>query len=293
MRARQVGGRSPIDDIREGTEHRGQSGITVRNRTITISVVATIAVAALVVVATGFMGNRDDALPWRADFPTGQDLITNELAFKDPDSPDVRTSDDWIVTSGSLFADDGTGFTGPVDAEQPDVDSQRSTNSAVLRAVTTRDDFADVQVSLDIDVDELTRLPETGENDWDGVHLFLRYTSPNDLYAVDLCRRDGTLTIKKKVPPEQDGAEGTYTTLAETNFPCPMGQWQTFTADVHNSSDGVHVSLSTPDGQVLSAVDTGEGGRPPLRDAGRVGIRGDNAMFHFRDFTVSVSDRAG
>src|SRR4051794_8396896 len=105
-------------------------GVTIRGRRITKSVfVATAAATAVVIASAGFAMARGPTLPWRAHFPAGQQLITNEVAFEHPDRPHVHTSTDWLVTSGSLFADHGTAFTGVVDAEQPDVDSEQATDS--------------------------------------------------------------------------------------------------------------------------------------------------------------------
>ncbi|MGY1644322.1 hypothetical protein ACI782_24710 [Geodermatophilus sp. SYSU D00703] len=230
---------------------------------------------------------------WRAEFPRGHDLITNEVAYREPDTPGVRTSPDWMVTSGSLFADDGGARTGPVDDGSPDVGSRSVTGSAVLRAVTVRDDFRDVQVVLDLRVEAMTVTDRTGRRDYDGVHLLLRYADPDQLYSVDLCRRDDTVTIKKKAPDPGDSDAASYHTLAQVPFDCTRGRWSTFSVRVGNEDGGVRLTLSTPEREVLSAVDDGAGGSPPLTGAGRVGVRGDNTAFRFRDLVICPAGERG
>jgi hypothetical protein len=62
-------------------------------------------------------------------------------------------------------------------------------------------------------------------------------------------------------------------------------------ATVSNEPDGsVRLALSIDGDELVSAVDSGEYG-PPIREPGKVGIRGDNAEFEFSDFAVSSEDR--
>jgi hypothetical protein len=75
------------------------------------------------------------------DRPDG--LITNQRIQSAPDHT-------WLVTSGSLFARDGRGWSGMPDRERPTPDSRWSTNSSTFRMITHRDDFRDVAVSLQI-----------------------------------------------------------------------------------------------------------------------------------------------
>lgn len=224
-------------------------------------------------------------------FADARALVTNELAHTHPDTPGVHVSPDWVVTSGSLFADHGTGWTGPLDGRTPDVDSRQSTNSAVLRAVTRRADLGDVVVSMDLDVAGLQVPSETEEHDYDGVHVMLRYTSPQSLYYVSVCRRDGTAVIKKKDLSTPSDDEGTYVELASAPFSCPTRTWTSIRVEVRTTAAGVQLTFSSAGRRVVSALDDGRDGTPPLRQPGRVGIRGDNAEFHFRDFTVDDADR--
>jgi hypothetical protein len=223
-------------------------------------------------------------------FPDGRRLVTNELAHTHPDTAGAHVSKDWVVTSGSLFADHGTGWTGPLDAQTPDVDSRYSTNSAVLRAVTRRADMKDVVVSMNLDVAGLEVPSGTERHDYDGVHVMLRYTSPQSLYYVSVCRRDGTAVIKKKDLSTPSDDEGTYVTLATAPFVCPTRAWTPVKVEVRTTPSGVRLTFWSAGRQVVTALDDGRNGTPPLRQPGRVGIRGDNAEFHFRDFTAFDAD---
>jgi hypothetical protein len=216
----------------------------------------------------------------------GRTLVTNEFARHHPADPRSRTSRDWVVTSGSLFAEDGTAWSGPVDGGSPDPASRTATGSAVLRAVSARRDFGDVTVTLGLDVAGMVTTARTGERAYDGVHLFLRYSTPETLYAVSLCRRDDLAAIKRKEPA--DGEEdGRYTTLAEAHLACPVRRWQDYTVTVRDEPAGVRLSLAVDGRVVVAALDAGSPGSAPLRGAGRVGLRGDNTEFHVRDFQVT------
>jgi hypothetical protein len=257
---------------------------------------APLALLAVIAVAVGVwsgweLTHRGPQPLLQLGFRDARALVTNELAHTHADTPGVHVSKDWIVTSGSLFSDQGTGWTGPIDARTPDVDSRRSTNSAVLRAVTRRADLDDVVVSLDLDVAGLEVPPGTERHDYDGVHVMLRYTSPQNLYYVSVCRRDGTAVIKKKDLSTPSDDEGTYVTLATAPFPCPMRTWTSTQVEVRTTPSGVRLTFWSDGRKVVSALDDGRNGSPPLRQPGRVGIRGDNAEFHFRDFTVLDADR--
>jgi len=56
---------------------------------------------------------------------------------------------------------------------------------------------------------------------------------------------------------------------------------------VRTQPDGsVAIALYENDRLIVSAVDDGSVGGAPLRNPGRVGIRGDNAQLEFDDFRV-------
>jgi len=204
-------------------------------------------------------------------------VVGNEL--------DARRSAQWLVTSGSLFNDHGAGWTGPIDGQRPDANSARTTDSAVFRAVTQRRDFGNVTVRFELNVARTGTTERTGTHAYDGVHVFLRYQSPQQLYAVSVDRRDSTVAIKVKTPGgPSDG--GDYATLAQAPFHFRDGQWVREKVVVTNVAGGVRISLWTDGVQLLSTTDRNPGDAALTR-AGRVGLRGDNTEFRFRDFTVS------
>lgn len=258
-----------------------------------VLVVALLAVVGVVLVRRGPGDEHAPSAPpavlWQPPVPPGRSLLTNELAYRHPAAPGAHLSPDWIATSGSLFSDGGALWSGPVDGGSPDAASRTATGSAVLRAVSVRQDFGDVRVTLGLDVAGLTTTERTGERAYDGVHLFLRYTSPDSLYAVSLCRRDGTTAVKRKVPGATSTG-GIYTTLAQVRMPCPIGHWQDYAVSVRDEAGGVRLTLSAGGRVVVSVLDDGQGGVSPLRGPGRVGLRGDNAGFHVRDLTVRSAD---
>lgn len=110
------------------------------------------AVAVVVLLAAGITVLRlVEPGPFRPEFgPDG--LVTNELTERHGDVDGVRRSDDWVATSGSLFARSGMGYSGRPDDIRPDVESKVSTDSAVLRVISRRRDFGDVRVRLKVRV---------------------------------------------------------------------------------------------------------------------------------------------
>jgi hypothetical protein len=211
-------------------------------------------------------------------------LLTNEWAYRHPGRRQAVVSADWVATSGSLFAHDGAGWSGLPDDNSPDPTSQSGTGSAVLRVVSQRPDFGDVEVDVRFRIEQLVSSQRTPAQSYDGMHLFLRYQSEYQLYAVTLARRDGLVAVKKKVPggPSNDG---TYTTLASAPRPLQLGVWQALRTTVTNEPGRVVIRLFDDDRMVLQAIDDGADA-PPLFDPGRVGIRGDNAELSVQAFAV-------
>jgi hypothetical protein len=216
---------------------------------------------------------------FRPTFPASG-LVTNEYAYRHPDLPGSRASADWVVTSGSLFGRDGAGWTGPVDHRAPGVASAAATNSGTFRLVSRRRDFADASLTARV---KLVRTTTTGaEHAYDGIHLWLRYVSPDQLYAVTLTRRDGRAVIKRKVT--RPGQADAYTDLAATAFRAPTDDWITATAAVADTPAGPRLTLSVNGNQILSTVDRST---EAIRHPGGIGLRGDNTEFEFRDVTVT------
>jgi hypothetical protein len=182
----------------------------------------------------------------------------------------------WQLTSGSLFRDAGTGWTGT---------PNESTGSAVFRMVSVERDFGDLYMSLALQVNDLVTTSRTPAQDYDGAHIWVRYRSDRELYAVSLDRRDGTITIKKKCEGGPDNG-GTYYDLNgyQGGAPIPFGAWQDIRVGVRDQPDGSVRITASRDGLHMEAVDSGIGCAPLRR--GGVGIRGDNAEMRFRRIRV-------
>lgn len=236
---------------------------------------------------------------WRAMDEHGVDMLTglphDGLVAADAGGPQVGGS--WVVTSGSLLTRDGNLWSGRPDAGPPDPVRGR-TGSAVLRAVSTRRDFENVHLTVEMALRRLVTTSRTSSQSWDGVHVFLRYSNANDLYVVDLARRDGTLAIKRKTADQASsgstaGSSGSssgadlsdlrlYTTLATTNLATGR-HWRRYDVTIAQTRAGVAISLDVDGHTVLKTVDP-EG--TALRGPGGVGLRGDNTEFEVRRFLV-------
>jgi hypothetical protein len=220
-----------------------------------------------------------------ADALMGPRLVTNEYAHWHAEDPAAVRSATWDMTSGSLFLRDGLWWTGRPDDVSPDAWSSAGNDSAVFR-LTTRQTFRNARVSLSLRVGEFTTTARTVAEDWDGVHIFLRYQSQYQLYYASINRRDGTTAIKKKEPGGPSNG-GTYYTLATGLAVVPIGEWQEVAASVRTQPDGsVRISLYRGPDLLLDVIDDGRLGGPPITAPGAVGIRGDNCEFEFRAFTV-------
>ena len=220
-------------------------------------------------------------------FNVADGLITNEYAYFDPSDSASRVSSTWQLDSGSLFARNGAAWTGVPDATEPNAGSTNGNDSAIFRLVTKRADFGNVSVSFQLNNSGLTSTSATPAEDWDGVHIFLRYQSQTSLYYASINRRDGTAIIKKKVTGGPDNGGTYYELTPYVSHPVPYGAWQSITATVQNNAGGtVTIRLLSGGVLVAQATDTGVGG-PPITAPGRVGLRGDNANFQFDDFRVS------
>ncbi|MEV6111450.1 hypothetical protein AB0L59_02780 [Streptomyces sp. NPDC052109] len=241
---------------------------------------ATAATAGAVAVVYG--SGRHAAAPFAPVFSDGG-LVTNEYAYRHPHAAGARRSKDWVVTSGSLFAAQGAGWTGAPDTGFTGPDSAEVTDSAVFRLVSRRRDFDAVTVTTRVRLRPPITTPRTPAQDWDGGHLWLRYHSPQELYALSFRRRDGAVVIKRKVPAADASAVdgGDYATLAEARHAFPYDGWHQVTASAVNHPGGVRLELAIDGTTVLSADDRTPGG---LLAPGGVGIRADNSELFFRGF---------
>ncbi|MEW2556500.1 hypothetical protein AB0957_32865 [Streptomyces zhihengii] len=229
-----------------------------------------------------------DPVSFRSRFPA-DGLVTNEYAFRRPGDPQARLHPDWDVTSGSLFARWTYGWTGVPDDRSPDARSSDGTGSCVFRLVTRRRDLQDVAVTFRALVEPPVTTPGTPARDWDGAHLWLRYRSPDELYALSFRRRDGVVVLKRK-SPAVPGGEGVYRTLAEARHPVPYGRWHRVSALARTVRGGVLIRLAVDGRPVLRTVDTAPGA---LGGPGGVGLRGDNTSLVFDRFTVRRSRLPG
>ncbi|MER5714327.1 hypothetical protein [Streptomyces sp. NPDC002132] len=210
-------------------------------------------------------------------------LVTNEWAYRNPAGRGARRSSDWLATSGSLFARGGLGWTGRPDAGPTGPDSTSATDSAVFRLVSRRRDFGPVTVSFRVRLRPPVTTVRTPKQDWDGAHIWLRYHSPQELYALSFSRRDGSVVIKRKVPSHDaesvDG--GGYATVAEGRHSIGYDHWHHVEATAVNTSSGVRLRLAVDGSEVLRAIDRTPG---PLTAPGGVGLRVDNTELWFGDF---------
>jgi hypothetical protein len=230
-------------------------------------------------------GGRAPAMT--TSFANDTGLVTNEYAYWNPTRKDAVPSSIWAMNSGSLFNRAGTGYTGKIDDGVPDAKSAVNTDSSTFRLQTVRNDFANVNVSFQLSVAQLTSTKRTPAIAYDGVHIWLRLQSEYSLYAASVARRDGRVVIKKKCPggPSNDG---TYYTLGKelAGSPITLLAWTQMSASVQNNADGtVTIVLSVAGKPLVSAVDTGVG-CAAITKPGAVGIRGDNTRFSFKSFAV-------
>lgn len=214
-------------------------------------------------------------------------LVTNEYAHWNPDAPDARKSPVWDMTSGSLFVRNTVGYSGRPDRRAVDAASAKGTNSAVFRLVTRNRTYGDARFSMRF---RMLRFNPSGDqtDDWDGLHLWLRYQDETNMYIASVARRDHTATLKRK-DPGGDANGGSYALLKSTRAAVSLDAWHTAVATIRNiQQDGkpaVELTLDIDGTRVLHAIDAGDQGGP-LRRPGAVGIRADNLEFEFTDVRV-------
>ncbi|GAA3386048.1 hypothetical protein [Cryptosporangium minutisporangium] len=257
-----------------------------------IAVTVPLVLAALAVLFTGAVpaSAATGQVLLAATFPktTTAKLVTNEYAYRNPRRTDRVVSPTWEMTSGSLFALAGNAWTGKVDNGRPDATSAKATNSAVFRMRSRTSTYGDVSVTTGLAVSRLTTTASTPRQNWDGVHLWLRYRSEFSLYAVSVARRDGVVVIKKKCAggPSNDG---TYYTLRQVKgVPIPLGAWRTVAASARNNPNGTVTLTASVGGKVVTTATDAGIGCAAIRAAGRVGVRGDNTEFRFTKLTVTA-----
>jgi hypothetical protein len=249
------------------------------------------AVVALVVLGLGGGGDpqaRDSSVLVADDFSGRDRLITDEHAYRDKGVP---RSPIWTQTSGSFFVHDQHGWTGEPDGGSRDKRTPNATGSAIFRLVSKRKDVGNAEVAFRMNIQKLvtsTRTPD--ERNFDGVHVMLRYASPQQLYAASVDRRDGSVLVRKKVPGGPDPANGgTWMDVGQrATDPIMFGRWRHFDVRVRNQPDGSVTFRISIDGKtVTTARDDGVGGLAPYTTPGRMGFRMDNADVLIDDVRVT------
>lgn len=239
---------------------------------------------------------------------TGADgLTTNEYAHWNSDG---ILSPDWDMTSGTLFRQSNTGWTGlPDSPDAPNKFSSDRTNSDVFRLTTLRSFAGNIKVSLALKNNNIQN-PNCGASNtcWHGVHIWLRHLTQYDIYYVSVNRADNKVVIKRKVPCGPSNG-GFYKELAQVTRAWTTGTWQHFSATIKTNGDGsvtikVYDAAVNPNSPFLQATDGGGTNTswttgcvtpgsyptsqyPPITDAGSVGVRGDFVNFNIDDFRVS------
>jgi hypothetical protein len=138
-----------------------------------IAVLLALLVAALTPVPARAALFLHDGFNVRDGLLTDEYSYWNHLPSRDPR---------WQMTSGSLFARGGRGWTGHPDGCSSA--SRRGTPcnaSDVFRLNTRAHRFGDVQVGFDLLNLRLTSSDRTPAEDWDGVHVWLHYQSEFEL----------------------------------------------------------------------------------------------------------------
>jgi hypothetical protein len=248
------------------------------------------------------------------DYPDG--LVTNEYAHWNSSHSDAVVSNLWDMTSGSLFAQTGTGWTGNPDSCSPNATSSNCTDSNVFRANTKKTFAGNVRVSFAIRQNKEIHDAgcESKGTCWHGTHIWLRYVNQYNLYYASIQRADGKVVIKRKVPCGSDNS-GTYFEMSSyIPHDWSIGNWKHYSASIGTNADGsVTVKLYDDDQSTTVPVATGidkggsnsswssncttEGHYPgaaytPITQAGGVGMRGDFANFNVDNFTVTTDDTA-
>lgn len=256
------------------------------------------------------------AATFRDSFSYSDGLITNEYAHWNPSDPNAKLNNDWEMSSGSFFAQRGTGWTGVPDSCESDPKSATCTNSNIFRLNTKRVFSGNTKVSFAIryNKDIHNANCESTGTCWYGTHIWLRHVDQFNLYSASIQRADGMVIIKRKVPCGSDNS-GTYFPLSSyTPNDWQVGTWKNYSATIANNTDGsVVIKLFDDDRSstvpVATGVDKGginpnwisscttpghstSGAYTPITQGGSVGLRGDYSNFNIGNFTVTTDDVA-
>jgi hypothetical protein len=232
----------------------------------------------------------------RQDFTGPDGVFVDQSSFYTAADQGRSENPEWLAESGVLRRQSGVG----------------RTDSDVFRMWTRRADLHFPAVTMDVRLRGFTG----GDQPWHGINLWLNESLCTPVpdcslvddrggvsgYALDFVNRDGTLTVLKKVPGDTrdtypDRATsyvqgGTYYELATADWSPAMDRTYAWSAQAVDLGDrGVLLRLTVDDEILLEVLDSGAVGGPPLRDGGRVGLRGDHADFEVDDIRISRPTR--
>jgi hypothetical protein len=232
-------------------------------------------------IAFSVASSQAQELKLADDFSGEDGLITNEFYSYNMGDPSAKKSNQWQMTSGSLFRRNNAGWTGGPDYceekgfNSPNAISDNCTNSGVFRMVSTQSFEGKTKVSFAVRQNTDTHdinCEQTGSCWKNAIHIFLRHQSPFNLYYASIQRADNKIVIKRKVPcgPEEsnfgdyidletEGVNG-YQYMPHAWF---VGEWKHYSAQIENrAEDGAVVIKLFDDDQdpnkpILTAVDRG------------------------------------
>jgi phage replication-related protein YjqB (UPF0714/DUF867 family) len=241
-------------------------------------------------------------------FTGSNGLITNEYTHWNSDG---ILSPDWDLSSGSLFRQSNTAWTGVPDSLAPNKYSSDHTDSDVFRVNTFKTFAGNIKVSLALKINSEIHDSNCDASNtcWHGVHIWLRHLTQYDLYAISLNRADNKVVIKRKVPCGDEN-NGFYKDLiSPVTHAWSVGTWQHYSVTIQTNSNGsvtikVYDDDSDPNAPFLQATDAGGTNTswtsgcatpgsyptsqyPPITAAGSVGVRGDFDNFNFDDFRIA------
>lgn len=203
-------------------------------------------------------------------------LLTNEYAYWNKTAPDAKINSRWWVTSGTLYAKDGQGYSGVPDKTASalmDATSSKGNNSSALRFFS-KEPFGDTTLSFNYTLLGLSSALTA--QSYDGIHVFIRRKDENNTYYISVSRRDQTIVIKKKLA-------GTYYDLTEYKQSyTPIGKAQFVKITCTTDSKGVTITLYINGTPRLTCLDSKD-----IFTVGSVGFRGDNAEFLLDDIKIN------
>lgn len=207
-------------------------------------------------------------------------IISNEFSYWHANKACPYSSPLWNITSGTLFAKNGVGYSGnPTKQTSSICNSNIATNSAVFTMDTKQNDFENVKISLDYKLGAHSISTDTG-NSYDGLHLLLGEKDTQNTYTVSLFRWDSVAVIKKKVA-------GNYFNLAneKTTQSNSLNTWHH--ADIYFTTNDTSVKIEENiDGNTtVSSIDKNSYGESYKN--GAVGIQGNNTEFYIKNFTIA------